>query len=125
MLNLGKRVIGQFFSATWSFLERRVGRTHIVSNAQLKSLRKANQMRPHDPASLIQFLVIVSDWVSVLNEYKQIDGLQSSSALYMTADRLPLILKEKWWFYVDDKNEDWPDRIMFKKSIRATRSFRF
>ena len=23
--------------------------------------------------------------------------------------------KEKWWFNVDDKDEDWPDPIMFEK----------
>ena len=33
----------------------------------------------------------------------------------MALDKLPQYLKEKWWFYVDDKDEDWPDLIMFKK----------
>ena len=33
----------------------------------------------------------------------------------MAVDKLPQVLKEKWWFYVDDKDEDKPDLIMFKK----------
>ena len=33
----------------------------------------------------------------------------------MAVDKLPQVLKEKWWFYVDDKDEDWPDLIMFEK----------
>ena len=53
--------------------------------------------------------------MNVLKEYKQIGDLQSSSTLYMAVDKLPQILKEKWWFYVDDKDEDWLDLIMFEK----------
>ena len=34
---------------------------------------------------------------------------------YMAVGKLPQVLKEKWWFYVDDKDEDWPDLIMFEK----------
>ena len=33
----------------------------------------------------------------------------------MAIDKLAQVLKEKWWFYVDDKDEDWPDLIMFEK----------
>ena len=33
----------------------------------------------------------------------------------MAVDKLPQVLKEKWWFHVDDKDEDWPDLIMFEK----------
>ena len=32
----------------------------------------------------------------------------------MAVDKLPHVLKEKWWFHVDDKNEDWFDLIMFE-----------
>ena len=31
-------------------------------------------------------------------------GLTSSSTLYMAVVKLPQVLKEKWWFYVDDKD---------------------
>ena len=33
----------------------------------------------------------------------------------MAVDKLPQVLKEKWLIYVDDKDEDWPDLIMFEK----------
>ena len=33
----------------------------------------------------------------------------------MTVDKLPQVLKEMWWFYVDDKDEDWPDLSMLEK----------
>ena len=72
-------------------------------------------MKPHDSTSLINFSVIVSNFVNVLKEYKHIGDLQSSSTLYMAVDKLPQVLKEKWWFYVDDKDDDWPDLIMFEK----------
>ena len=33
----------------------------------------------------------------------------------MAVDKPPQALKEKLWFYVDDKDKDWPDLIMFEK----------
>ena len=87
----------------------------MIIDAQLESLRKASQVKPHDSTGLISFSVIVSNCVNVPNEYKQIGDLQSSSTLYMAVDKLPQVLKEKWWFYVDDKDENWPDLIMFEK----------
>ena len=41
--------------------------------------------------------------------------MQSSSTLYMAVDKLTQVLRENWWFDVDDKHEDWPDLIMFEK----------
>ena len=107
---------GQLYGAAWSILERKFGRPHVIIDAQLESLRKASQVKPHDSTGLISFSVIVSNFVNVLKEYKQIGDLQSSSTLNMAVDKLPQVLKEKWWFYVDDdKDEDWPDLIMFEK----------
>ena len=111
----GKGYSGQLYGAAWSILERKFGRPRVIIDAQLESLRKASQVKPHDSAGLISFSVIVSIFVNVLKEYKQIGDLQSSSTLYMAVDKLPQVLKEKWWFYVDDKDEDWPDLIMFEK----------
>ena len=86
----------------------------MIIDAQLESLRKASQVKPHNSTGLIRFSVIVSNFMNVLKEYKQIGDLQSSSTLYMAVDELPQVLKEKWWFYVDDKNKDWLDLIMFE-----------
>ena len=85
---------GQFYSAAWNILERKFGRTLVIIDAQLKSLRKANQVKPHDSTSLINFSVIVSNFVNVLKEYKHIGDLQSSSTLYMAVDKLPQVLKK-------------------------------
>ena len=112
---LGIGYSGQLYSAAWNILERKFGRPHVIIDAQLESLRKANQVKPHDSTSLINFSVILSNFVNVLKEYKHIGDLQSSSTLYLAVDKLPQVLKEKWLFYVDDKDKDWPDLIMFEK----------
>ena len=106
---------GQFDGAARSILERKFGRPHEIIDAQPESLRKASQVKPHDSTVLISFSVIVLNFVNQHNEYKQIDDLQSSSTLYMAVDKLPQVLKEKSWFFVDDKDEDWPDLIMFEE----------
>ena len=102
----GKGYSGQFYGAARSILERKFGRPHVIIDAQLESLRKANQMKRHNSTELISFSIIVYNIVTVLKEYKQIGDLQSSSTPYMTVDKQPQVLKEKWWFYVDDKDED-------------------
>ena len=84
----------------------------MIIDAQLESLCKAVQVKSHNSTGLINFSVIVSNFVNVLKEYKQIGDLQSSSTLYLAVDKLLQVLKEKWWFYVDDEDEDWPDLIM-------------
>ena len=85
---------GQFYSAAWEILEKKFERPHVIIDAQLESLRKANQVKPHDSTSLINFSVIISNFVNVLKEYKHIGDLQSSSTLYMAVDKLPQVLKE-------------------------------
>ena len=103
----------QFYYAAWSILERKFGRSHVIIDAQLESLRKANQVKPHNSTDLISFSVNVSNFVNVLKDHKQIGDLQSSSTLYMAVDKLPQVLKKKCWFYVDDKDEDWSELITF------------
>ena len=86
---------GQLYGAAWNILERNFGRPHVIIDVQLESLRKASQLKPHNSTGLINFSVIVSNFVNVLKEHKQIDYLQSSSTLYTAADKLPQILKKK------------------------------
>ena len=57
---------GQFYGAAWSILERKIERPHVIIDAQLESLRKASQVKPHDSTGLIGFSVIVSNFVNVL-----------------------------------------------------------
>ena len=87
---------------------------HVIIDAQLESLRKASHVKPHNSTGLISFSVIVSNFVNLLKEYNQIGDVQSSSTMYMAVDKLPQVLKGKWWFYVDNKDENWPDLIMFE-----------
>ena len=61
---------GQFYGAAWSILERNFARPHVVIDEELESLRKANQVKPHDSTGLISFSVIVSNFVNVLKECK-------------------------------------------------------
>ena len=85
---------GQIHGAAWSTLERNFGRPRVIIDAQLESLRKASQVKPHDSTGLISFSVIVSNFVNVLKKYKQIGDLQSSSTPYMAVDKLPQVLKD-------------------------------
>ena len=78
---------GKFYGAAWSFLERKFGRPHVIIDAQLDSLRKVSQVKPHNSTGLISFYVIVSNFVNVLTEYKQIGDLQSSWTLHRAVDK--------------------------------------
>ena len=64
---------------------------------------KASQVKPHNSSGLITFSVIVSNFVNLLNECNQVGDLELSSPLYKARERLIQFLKEKWWFYVNDK----------------------
>ena len=66
---------GQFYGAAWSILTNNFGRPHVIIDEQLESLRKACQVKLHDSTGLISFSVIVSNFVNVLKEYKQIGDL--------------------------------------------------
>ena len=106
---------GQLYGAAWSILERKFERPHVIIDAQVESLRKASQVKPFNSTSLISFSIIVVNFVNVLKEYNHIGDLQSSSTLFMAVGKLTQVLKEKLWFYVDDKGGDWPDLILFEK----------
>ena len=112
---------GQFYCAAWRILERIFERTHYIIDAPLESLRKAVQMKPHNSTGLTCFSVIVTNFVIVLKEYKQIGDLQPSSTLCMEVGKLLQVLKENSCFYLDDKEyrtdlimvEKWLSRIAF------------
>ena len=106
---------GQFCGTAWRILERKFVRPHVIIDAQLEALRQASQVKPHNLTGLISFSVIVSNFENELKEYMQIDDLQSSSTVYMEVDEIFQVLKEKWWSYFDNKNEDWPDLIMIEQ----------
>ena len=63
---------GQFYGAAWSILKRKIGRPHVIIDAQLEILRKASQVKPNNSTGLISFSVTVSNFVNMLKVYKQI-----------------------------------------------------
>ena len=54
----GKSYSGQLYGAAWSILERKFGRPHVITDAQLESFRKTSQVKSHDSTGLISFSVI-------------------------------------------------------------------
>ena len=75
------------------------------------------QCRSREASKLIrseQFLN-VSNFGDVLKDYREVGDLQSSLTLYMAADKLSQVLKEKRWSYIDFKGEERPDLIIFEK----------
>ena len=116
--NSGMGYSRQFYGAARSILEKNFGRAYMIIDAQLGSLRKANLVKPRDSTGLINCsIIIVLNFFNVLKEVKHIGNLQSGSTLYMTVDKQPQVLKEMWWFYDDDKDEDWPDLSMSEKKL--------
>ena len=51
-----------------------------------------------------------------MSTYKMLAG-KPSSTMYMAEDKLQQALKEKWWFYIDDKDEVWPNLNMIEKRL--------
>ena len=49
---------GQFYSAAWRIQERNFGRPHVIIDAQLESLRKANQVRLMTQQAWLGFLLL-------------------------------------------------------------------
>ena len=113
----GIRYFGQVCGAAWIICERKFGRPHLIIDAQLESLCKTSHVKPTNSTHLISISVFVSKFVNVLEEWKPIGDLQSSSTHWAEVDNLPDVLKEKCWFYVEDKDEDWPDLIILDKWI--------
>ena len=60
----------------------------------------------HDSKALVSYSKTISNVVSVLKHYKYEGDLRSSATLQIAIEKLPANLKEKWWFYVDETNED-------------------
>ena len=80
----GFGLFGKINDAVLSIPERKLGGPHMILDAQLESLHNQSQVKP-------------------LN-----------ATLHITLDNLPQVLKEKWWFWFDDRDENWPDLIIFE-----------
>ena len=106
---------GEFYAQTWELLGRKFGRPYLIVDAQLNMLRKQQSIRMHDSTAIINYSITISNLVNVLKQYNYEGDLQSSSTLQVATEKLPPNLKEKWFFFVDECQEDRPDLTLLEK----------
>ena len=78
-------------------------------------MRKQQSIRLHDSTAIINYSITISNLVNVLKQYNYEGDLQSSSTLQVAIEKLPPNLKEKWFFFVDECQEDRPDLTLLEK----------
>ena len=106
---------GEFYAQAWELLGRKFGRPYLIVDAQLNMLRKQQPIRMHDSTAIINYSITISNLVNVLKQYNYEGDLQSSSTLQVAIEKLPTNLKEKWFFFVDECQEDRPDLTLLEK----------
>ena len=106
---------GEFYAQAWELLGRKFGRPYLIVDAQLNILRKQQQIRKHDSTAIINYSITISNLVNVLKQYNYEGDLRSSSTLQVAIEKLPPNLKEKWFFFVDECQEDRPDLTLLEK----------
>ena len=102
------------FGEAWA-LEWRFDRHYLTVEAQLNTLRNQQAIQMHDSKLLVSYSTTINYVVSFLKHYKYEGDLRFSSSLQIAAGKFPPNLKEKWWFYVDETNEDRPDLYLLEK----------
>ena len=106
---------GEFYAQAWELLGRKFGRPYLIVDAQLNILRKQQPIRMHDSTAIINYSITISNLVSVLKQCNYEGNLRSSSTLQVATEKLPPNLKEKWFFFVDECQEDRPDLTLLEK----------
>ena len=106
---------GEFYAQAWELLGRKFGRPYLIVDAQLNLLRKHQPIRMHDSTAIIISLITISNLVNVLKQYHFEGEQRSSSTLQMAIEKLPPKLREKWFFFVDECQEDRPDLTLLEK----------
>ena len=81
-------------------------------------------MRIRDSTATIIYSKTISNLVNVLKQYNYEGDLRSSSTLQEAIEELPLNLKEKWFFFVDECQEDRSDLILLEKWLSQRASVR-
>ena len=102
---------GEFYAQALELLGRSLG----IVDAQLNILRKQQPIRRQDSAAIINYSITISNLVNVLKQYIYEGDLRSSSTLQVAIEKLPPNLKEKWFFFVDECQEDRPDLTLLEK----------
>ena len=108
---------GEFCAQALELLGRKFGRPYLIVDAQLKILRKQQPIRMHDSTAKINYSITVSNLFNVLKQYNYEGELRSSSTLQVALEKLPQNLKEKWFFFDDERQEERPDLTLLDKSL--------
>ena len=78
-------------------------------------MRKQQPIRMHDSTAIINYSITISNLVNVLKQYNYEGNLRSSSTPQVAIEKLPPNLKKKWFFFVDECQEDRPDLTLLEK----------
>ena len=105
----GRGYLGEFYAQAWELLGRKFGRPYLFFDAQLKILRKQQPIQLHDSTANINHSITISKLVNVLKQYNYEGDLRSSSTLQVAIEKLPPSLKENWFFFVDERQQERPD----------------
>ena len=104
---------GEFYAQAWELLGRKFGRPYLIVDAQLNILRK--QQRRHNSTAIINYSITISNLVNVMKQYNYEGDLRSSSTRQMAIEKLSPNLKEMWFFFVDECQEDRPGLTLLEK----------
>jgi hypothetical protein len=100
-------------------LERRFGQPHVIVGAQLAKLSSYPSVRMHDSKSVIEYAMIVTTFVNVLQELGFDGDLDSASNLNTVVLKFPPNLREKWRSYVLESNTSRPTLRVFDPWLQS------
>ena len=59
---------GEFYAQAWELLGRKIGRTYLIADAQLNTLRKQQPIRKYDSTAVIKNSLTISNLFNVLKQ---------------------------------------------------------
>ena len=81
------------FNAAWTTLERKFGQPHLIISAQLSRAESYPTMKHQDSKSLVEFAVILPNFVGVLQQFGCSNDIFSSSNLELVTKKFPLDMR--------------------------------
>ena len=90
-------------------LETKFGSIYLIAESQVNTMRNQQTGRKNNSKALVRFSTTITNVVSVLrlcNYEGYVSDLRSSATLKIAIEMLLPNLKAKWWFYVDETDED-------------------
>ena len=105
---------GEFYAQAWELLGRKFGRTYLIIDAQLNTLRKQQPIRMHDSTAIINYSITISNLVNVLKQYNYEGDLHSSSTLQVAIEKLPPNFKKSGSFSLTSVKKIDPTSLSLK-----------